>query len=215
MGFFAKLHSRFRSRAGEDLKLLEQGIGLLRLSTFYALQKRYTPRYGMETADNLAVAVVSVMILESPTEEDFITFYEKKRKEIGELALEAGMYGDVSGSAGCASYLYAAEILHSMMVKSSYLTDATKSWKSCEALREQAATLGITVLSSEEICGSNDRSKCIQAIHSFAKAFYYTNTWTGVSSAAAELAYPSIPLSYNFLTKLLLKINSASAEAPA
>lgn len=214
MGFLSKFGFGVRAGDEEQLKTLEQGIGLLRLSSFYCLQKRYTPRLGLEKAATLAVAVVSKMILEPAGDERLGRFCEKHGTEIAAEALKIRTYEEMSGPSGCASYLFAAEMLHSRMVKGSDLTDATRKWKSSLELQEQAAHLAIEVPTSIDICGSNDKGKMIASILSFAKAFYYTNTWTGPSPAIPEVSLPSIPFDYDFLTKVLLDRDDAEPEMP-
>jgi hypothetical protein len=219
MSLFSKLVSlppfkkMFNGKEEVHLKVLEQGISLLRLSTFYTLQRKLAPEVGPDSANALAVAVVSVMILESTSDDRFSAFYRSKRDEIARQAQEAHKHEEISGPSGCASYLYAAEILHAGMVKGAQVPDATKQWKSAKALQEQAENLGIYLPGREEICGSNDRGEFIDAIHSFAKAFYYSNTWTGTSPVLTNLPFPSIPFDYQFLSKMLLD-NSRETEAP-
>lgn len=220
MSFLSKLLSRtpldkvLRGGEEECLKLLEQGISLLRLSSFNSLQKRYCSQYSPENANILAVAVVSVMILESPKQDSFAGFYERNRKEIGELAMEVRTFEELCGPSGCASYLYAAEMLHSSMVKAAYIPDATKNWKSAKALEEQAANLGIPIPTLHDICGSDDKKKAVEAIYRFAKLFYYTNTWIGRSPAITDVSLPTLPYSYEFLASMLLDVSSASPETP-
>jgi hypothetical protein len=214
MSFFRRWHIGFGGGEAEQLKVLEQGIELLRLSTVNCLRKRYASEVGPEMADALAVAVVSVMTLEPPCDEGSKAFYEQHRSEIGNRVQEAHGLEDISGPSGCASYLFAAEILHSAMVRACCPSDATRGWKSTRDLEEQAANLGIYLPSPQEICGSEDRGKCIDGILSFAKAFYYTNTWIGISPARIEVPVPSIPHDYGFLSRTLLDAKPALPALP-
>jgi hypothetical protein len=206
------LKGMFRKENDGDLKVLEQAISLLRLSTLYCLNRKLAPKFGSDTANALAVAVVSVMILEPPKEDSLAAFQERHRKEIEAEASELHSFEELSGPSGCASYLYSAEILHSAMVKVCRLHGAAQTEKSTRALEEQAAKLGIVVPTVQEICGSNDRAMCIEAINSFAKAFYYTNTWAAPTPPLAEIPLPTIPPGYDFLSNVLLHDSSALAE---
>jgi hypothetical protein len=207
------LKGMFHSEDEEDLKLLEQAISLLRLSTLYCLGRKLTPVFGPDGANALAVAVLSHMILEPPQDETFAAFREKHRKDIEAQALEARKHEDLCGPSGCASYLYSAEILHSAMLKMSRQQGTAQKEKSPRALEEQASRLGIAVPTVLEICDSNNRAKCVEAIYSFAKAFYYTNTWAAPSPPLAELPLPSLPHSYDFLSNMLLHNSAALAGA--
>jgi hypothetical protein len=198
------LKGMFRKENDEDLKVLEQAISLLRLSTLYCLNRKLAPKFGPDTANALAVAVVSVMILEPPKDDSLAAFHERHRKEIEAEASEVRKHEELSGPSGCASYLYSAEILYSAMVKVCRLHGAARTEKSTRALEEQANKLGIVVPTVQEICGSNDRARCIEAIHSFAKAFYYTNTWAAPIPPIAEIPLPTIPPGYDFLSDVLL-----------
>lgn len=204
MGLFSKVLSPLKReglfiKPEEHLKLLDQGIGILRLSTFYCLQKKYLPRFGVEKASALAAAVVGMLVVESLPDERCRVFYDRNKSEITMEAGELHKYEQFSGRAGCASYLLAAEIARAKIVKAFHITDATKVWKSNLVLQERAESLGIFIPTGQDICGSEDTVECIRAIRNFAKLFYYTNTWSGPSPALPDALVPAIDY-----TKILL-----------
>lgn len=181
----------FARQKNEDLRLLEEAIDRLRTSTMYSLQRKYTTALGVEIAAPLAAAVVNEMILDPPTDVRSKIFNEKNSSMISKESSEAHKHEGISGPSGCASYLYAAKILHCTIFDEA--TAATEVSKLAQLLRRQAADLRIFVPSCSDICGSDNRSECIQAINSFAKVFYYTNTWSGSNAGPAEMPLPSIP----------------------
>lgn len=172
---FSAVHKLFPRK--QNIELLVKSITLLRLSTFYRLQKKYLVKHNLDTANALAVAVVTAMVHEPPRDEIFRVFYRENRDEIRQEVLNAHKQDGVSGLSGCASYLYAAEILYGSLMKGG------EGEINNRHLRQQAEKLGIMVPSREEICGSADVDQCINAIYSFATAFYYSNIWNGTSLA--------------------------------
>lgn len=199
----------------EELTVLEEGICLLRLSTFHCLQKTYLPRMGLDKANAIAIAVVSTMILDSPSDDRFRQFYQKNKQDIYAEAANAHQDKQISGPSGCASYLYAAEILRLSLIMASSGGDASPLSKTPEALLQQAVRLRIEVPTRQDICGSSDQVECVRAIHSFAKAFYYTNTWTGATPSVTGEELPSLQFDSEFVKRILHDLSDPVAGAAA
>jgi hypothetical protein len=170
--------SRLLRRGAERpvrLQILEESIAHLRLTVFiYLYEKKYLPVFGKEEAAFLAAAVVNTMLHEAPGNEQAKVYYERNKDKIFQEASKISKDKELSGIAGGASYLYAAEILYATaMINNPYLASTTKELysKVIHVLEEQATLLDIWIPDSYSICGSNDVREWICHIYCFAKDY--------------------------------------------
>jgi hypothetical protein len=151
---------RFWHREPKPEFTLTGTIGLLRLSIFARLMKRYEPRYGKQESAFLSAAILNSAVLEHPGTSEAEAYCQEHGSLIADEVEE--LHSDFV-MAKMLSYLYTAQILFLGATEGPFAEEAL-------ALSTRASELGILVRSTHDICGSADVRQCIAEISKYARS---------------------------------------------
>jgi hypothetical protein len=135
---------------------------MLRLGLFGHLQRKYRPEWG-DAAKLLSVAIVNSAILEEPGNDDGIRFRQTNRALIEREAL--ALHADEK-SAMTLRHLYAAELMNQVLVSGSPFSERS------DRLTERATDLGIEIPNLNELCGSRNVHRGIEALAAVAERLF-------------------------------------------